>query len=483
MKKIKLLLLTFVMFMVFGITNVNAIEASETYQKVFPNGEFEMHSIPFKTPTEASIYLYYAIQKNPGIKELGYGVDITNCDENLYCDGELSESCSSPEECAVAFRESNRIKLVFNTYDKNIDKKVNALVKKVADGSTVEDVKYYSLTDLNLINYYASRSGSDYLLDLNKSINFITELRKDFEHSNLTYTFNAAAGDDYPLYHSYFGWITVFHNDIAYGYIDPIGVQEINTLYIPSNTKNTSEAYISAAKNRIKQYLGYDVEITQAGLRNTLKLFPEDPESPLYDFSLLGDESLMGNYYYNIKLNNINYQFVIIRDSNKMTTPVYKSKDLKTNIGVSSSNGTIPLDANIFTNIIIETEDYKIKVNSNNIYVVDIQLKSTSKTDYVAKLDNGKYLVSIPVPENLNGKEIIAYYISSAGKKEEHIVIVKDGYASFETDHFSTYILAEKTAEPNPQTYDAILGYIILGIIGLIGIYSSTLYLRKSKIK
>ncbi|MDD2202933.1 MAG: hypothetical protein PHT75_00360 [Bacilli bacterium] len=483
MKGIKMFACALVGFMGFGIMSVNALEVSETFEKVFPNGELETYSVPFKNINDQWVFLDWSFANNPGSKELpaGYGASISDCDENWVCTGTIGESCSSPEECAIAFNESHSVKLVFNEYDREIDKTVSQLVKKIADGSTFENIKYYNLTDLNLVNYYASINDTEDAMDLDKSINYTTELKKDFNNSNLTYTFSARMGDNYPLYSSLGGIFVVYHNGIAYGYVDPIGIQNANVIYVPTDTVTTTDAYIAAAKERIKGYLGYDVEITAGGLRDTLKVYPDDPESESYDFTKLGDETLMGDYYYNVKLNGNIYQFVIIRDSSKMQSPEYKSVDLKSNIAVSSNNGTIPLDANINTTIITKTDDYKIKVNSDNVYVVDIQLKSALKTDYIAKLDNGKYLVSIPVPENLNGKEIIAYYITSTGEKEEHVVTVKDGFASFETDHFSTYILAEKATltEANPQTFDGVINYFILGIVSLIGLLGTGLYLRK----
>jgi len=56
---------------------------------------------------------------------------------------------------------------------------------------------------------------------------------------------------------------------------------------------------------------------------------------------------------------------------------------------------------------------------------------------------------------------------------------VKDGIASFETDHFSTYVLTEKLAEENPKTFDGIISSILMGTISLIGLVSATIYLKK----
>ena len=68
---------------------------------------------------------------------------------------------------------------------------------------------------------------------------------------------------------------------------------------------------------------------------------------------------------------------------------------------------------------------------------------NNSLEDYITKLDDGTFEVRIPVPDNLKGKNLVAYYTSSDGKTEEYKVEVKDGYAIFKTKHFSIYTLAE----------------------------------------
>ena len=74
-------------------------------------------------------------------------------------------------------------------------------------------------------------------------------------------------------------------------------------------------------------------------------------------------------------------------------------------------------------------------------------MNELGQTPFVSKLEDGKFEVRIPVPDNLKGKELVAYYTSSDGKTEEYKVEVKDGYAIFKTNHFSVYTLAENKIE------------------------------------
>ena len=70
------------------------------------------------------------------------------------------------------------------------------------------------------------------------------------------------------------------------------------------------------------------------------------------------------------------------------------------------------------------------------------------------ELEDGSFEVRIPLSEKLKGKDLVAYYVDDNGNKEEHEVTIKDGYAVFNTNHFSTYTLAEKPAEKPDKTPD-----------------------------
>ena len=149
----------------------------------------------------------------------------------------------------------------------------------------------------------------------------------------------------------------------------------------------------------------------------------------------------------------------------------------------------------------------------------DLKLYSNSLEDYITKLDDGTFEVRIPVPDNLKGKELVAYYTSSDGKTEEYKVEVKDGYAIFKTNHFSVYTLAENKIEngnnnnennnenngnteinnntntntntkanntsnsKSPKTGDNILVFVGILIIAIIGIVVTNVLKKKNKVK
>ena len=94
----------------------------------------------------------------------------------------------------------------------------------------------------------------------------------------------------------------------------------------------------------------------------------------------------------------------------------------------------------------------------------------------IEKLDNGKFEVRIPIPESMKGKTLIVYYFASDGTKHPYEV---DGYAVFETDHFSTYTLAEKVGVDTPDTYDGIATSFVIGIVSLCTLIGIVIYLKK----
>ena len=63
----------------------------------------------------------------------------------------------------------------------------------------------------------------------------------------------------------------------------------------------------------------------------------------------------------------------------------------------------------------------------------------------------------------------------------EYEVTIKDGYAQFETNHFSVYTLAVKNTNKieNPSTIDNIKSNILIGTISIIGLVGTIIYFKK----
>ena len=100
----------------------------------------------------------------------------------------------------------------------------------------------------------------------------------------------------------------------------------------------------------------------------------------------------------------------------------------------------------------------------------------------IQPLNNGNVLVTIDVPSTLDAnKGLVVYRMEDNGTLTELKTSVENGKVSFETNHFSTYIVAEKaavaeettTAKTNsPKTGDtapvAALMVVALGACGAV---------------
>ena len=334
---------------------------------------------------------------------------------------------------------------------------------------------YYVVEDLSLINYYLTSNNSELWNHgaSGRALRYsnINDLTKG---SNMTYFLDIRAGnqDETLMYESAFGPMSVFYNGYSYGAKEE-GIYLKRVIYIPKDTNNNPKDYALAAQKRISEYLGDSslVKVTYGGTLSSLGEYSEDVDYPV--------QSDDGNYY-NVTVGKRTYKFYVIKaDSSLLVNPTYISTDINSNIEVTSDNSSIPLDTALTVN---ELSDSTIseKIGTQNYKLYDINLYSSAKNSKIEKLDNGKFLVKIPIPSNLNGKNLVVYYITSSGEKEAH--------ASFETDHFSTYVLAEKVSTEtenntikNPNTLDNIVLYVSSMILSFTGLTCAVLYLRRKK--
>ena len=147
-------------------------------------------------------------------------------------------------------------------------------------------------------------------------------------------------------------------------------------------------------------------------------------------------------------------------------------------------SSSVPLDTSLKINEIKkDTSEYKkivSKLGLEEALIYDLKLYSSSTGDYIKKLDDGLFEVSIPIPENLKGKDLVAYYIKDDGTKEEYKIEIKNGKAIFKTNHFSIYTIGEEVDVP--LTYDGITMYIVLGLLSILGLVITAISLKTKKI-
>ena len=324
------------------------------------------------------------------------------------------------------------------TYDEpKSNSVVDGYFSKLNNSDMSDPSKYYFVEDLSLINYYLTSDKSELWNSgaPGRALKYST-LNNVTSGSNVTYYIDVRAGmqDETLMYESAWGPMSIFYNGYSYGAKEE-GIYLKRVIYIPQDTENTKDAFVAAAQKRINDYLGNSsVVVSYGGLLSSL---PEGSEDEGYPITSDGN-------YYNIKIGSRTYKFYIVKGTDEqLVEPTYVGLDLKSKIEIASEDSSIPLDTSLTVKNVKDTS-IKDKIGTENYKSYDISLYSDAKSAKVEKLENGKFTVKIPVPTELNGKELVVYYITTTGEKEEHEVTIKDGYAIFTTDHFSIYTLAEK---------------------------------------
>lgn len=477
MKKIKLYILTFVMLMTFGIINVNA-GVTEILEELIPDNKLHLDLVAPKNAAEMDFY-YSAIANlfKEKYDEKIIIIDVGPCDETFT-------TCTLNLNDIVAQEAGGvDVEVIWHTPNPLVKTKIDGYAKQITDKIGIDKegwpIPYYVyLTDMNLVNYYVSANSKE--MDntiINSTIAYSETLRKTFGGANMSYSIDMRKGNTAPFYTYGIGGFFFHYNNVIYKVIEEVGIKFIEAIYVPNDTELTDNALIAAASKRIKDYLpNSNITITAGELLTS-------EEFGYADFSTLVDLTKTTNKTYVVNFGSFSVPFLIVTDSTKMINPKFESNDIDTSVGVTSNESSIPLDTVVNVNELDKDgEVYKKlleQVGTDKMASYDLALFSKTKNENITKLDNGKFLVSIPIPSNLEGKNLIVYYINAKGEKEAHEVTIKNGMASFETNHFSIYNLTENLSVPNPQTFDGITVYIILGIISLLGISYSTIYLRK----
>lgn len=367
--------------------------------------------------------------------------------------------------------EMHRVEVVF---DADLDAKALAVAEDVvekipyeSDSWEWEGVVYESrcstflITDMEAVNMWASGYDRNNLIAHRHTVNYSGELKEYLGNSNVDFRVTMIGGGcDTDLYLEACGDAVILINDIMYASVPHmIKAQVEHIVYVPDGTATDKDSLIAAAQKRINEYLGSDskVVVSYGGAYNTMSNTwwnsdDADYQAEMMDY--LGLETAPEHYFI-ATAGDMQYKFLIMVDSSKMITPTYKTVDASSNVSISSQSADIPLDTSIRVNQLTSGETYDkvidtLGVDENITY--DLKLYSLSTSSYVSELETGTFEVQIPLSESLKDKDLVAYYVDENNQIEEYEVTVKDGSATFTTDHFSIYTLAPKKANTGGES-------------------------------
>lgn len=137
----------------------------------------------------------------------------------------------------------------------------------------------------------------------------------------------------------------------------------------------------------------------------------------------------------------------------------YTAIDDKTNIKAEANEGVVPVNTILVTVLekdtgILNVVKLSLKDTSTKYMSYDITLQSAG----VKVQPNGNVKISIPIPKDYDKTKLTVYRIAENGDKTQYDVKVDGDYATFETNHFSTYVLAENNVSTSQEKNDYLLG-------------------------
>lgn len=359
--------------------------------------------------------------------EQGFYIDI-----NAYTTG----WCSEVEDFYTAYikisNNSNN-----NYYSKTIKFEYNNSFKRnSSDEQTVKNLKlptpkYFIITRDNGI--------SDYLGLNNNFTDYYKSLVND---ETLTFYVESQAGSfggyGNTCFHSNAFTLEIFKNGILYDVREIYDAYKVKQIIIPSNIDNAEEAYIDYAiplirENIVNEYHDDNINVEKITLSkgaDILTFRHEDTGIEIEDGYTIwdGNGNILGN--------------VILKKAEPETV---NKEDTATGVKLQTTSDV--LSGNIVLSCIKVTEKSilnivktALKRISNKYIAYDINLLENN----IKIQPNGKVKIGLPIPNNYNKKKLAVYRIDDNGEKIEYAVTIEEDYATFETDHFSIYVLTEK---------------------------------------
>ena len=221
--------------------------------------------------------------------------------------------------------------------------------------------------------------------------------------------------------------LNIYKDGVYYGtrtYNDGYGLVKIT---VPYETADTDEAFINSALPKLKEYLGSSSV--------TMEYF----------------NTKSGNKIYNVEDGKDYKGQVIIAKAPKTEEPKEETKpvattDKSTNIKLETTTAVVPAGTTLTAEKVTKGDNYNTVVKAVEKDVSKFVLYDINLVNNNSKIQpNGKVKVSIPVPEGYDTRKIVVYRVAEDGTKTKYDTTITDGYITFETDHFSNYVVAEKT--------------------------------------
>ena len=180
-------------------------------------------------------------------------------------------------------------------------------------------------------------------------------------------------------------------------------------------------------------------------------------EAQIKDKTVLNKEytgQIVLSQYNLLHFYSITYTGEEIKEEPKVEEPTtISTTDTTTKIKLDTTTNIVPEGTKLVAEEVKSGNNYNtvVKAVENDVekfILYDISLVNNNATIQ----PNGKVKVSIPVPTGYDTSKIVVYRVAEDGTKTKYDTTIKDGYITFETDHFSNYVVAEEKSTETTTT-------------------------------
>lgn len=224
----------------------------------------------------------------------------------------------------------------------------------------------------------------------------------------------------------------IYKNNIYYGTVS-IEVQTQGKLTIPNTVEDTETAIINYAIPKIEEFVEFEAQESTYKKGDGVTLTKATGDS--YRVFNKRTQNLIGT--------------VLLK---KEPTTTITKEDKATGIKLETTTATVQSNVTLVAKIVTDKSTEELIINAIKSVGKFTPYNIDLMKDNVKIQPNGKVKVSIPIPEGYDKTKLEIYRVEENGKTIKYDVKVEGNYATFETDHFSIYVLAEKKAETTTTT-------------------------------
>ncbi len=331
--------------------------------------------------------------------------------------------CRAVTTSNVRLNDLSQIEIgLYKNYE-TVEKKTINIVYSDNNKRNDTDKNYVQNTATNLnfnVNYEFEN------VDVNKDEESLDiQLKKLFANTGLEYIETDIGAGESSVCSTYFSnELIITRNGVAY--FSVICVLKGNmVITVPASIEDTDKAIIDYSSQIIKERMK-NLEFEESDINSLTITKGTEQDKYIVNYTLFGNNET---------------ETIIIRKTKQEAVTV---TDKTTNIKLDTNANIVPVNTILNSTEIKDEKTLNVvkeslKEFSNKYTTYDITLTSNG----VKIQPNGKVKISIPIPTDYDKTKLAVYRVADNGEKTKYDVKVEGNYATFETDHFSTYVLAE----------------------------------------